>query len=99
MRPHTPVTSTAHHAQVPESHPLGLGLGLGLGVGVGLGVGLGVPRKYIFEERAERVALEQRAHLARLSLVDKGARFRSLRVLFLAQNEILPLLARGWVWQ
>ena len=89
MRPHTPATSNAHHAQVPETYPLGLGIGLGLGV----------PPKYVFEERAKRVALEQRAHLARLSLVDKGARFRSLRVLFLAQNEILPLLARGWVWQ
>ena len=83
------MTSNAHHAQVPESHPLGLGLGLGLGV----------QPKYVFEERAERVALEQRAHLARLSVVDKGARFIALRVPFLAQNEILPLLARGWVWQ
>ena len=91
MRPHTPATSNAHHAQVPETYPLGLGIGLGLG--------LGVPPKYVFEERAERVALEQRAHLARLSVVDKGARFIALRVPFLAQNKILPLLARGWVWQ
>ena len=89
MRPHTPATSNAHHAQVPESHPLGLGLGLGLGV----------QPKYVFEERAERVTLEQRAHLARLSVVDKGAGLIALRVLFLVQNEILPLLARGWVWQ
>ena len=89
MRPHTPATSNAHHAQVPESHPLGLGLGLGLGV----------QPKYVFEERAKRVALEERAHLARLSIVDKGARFQSVRVLFLVQNEILPLLARGWVWE
>ena len=62
-------------------------------------LGLGVQPKYVFEERAERVALEQWAHLARLSVVDKGARFIALRVIFLVQNEILPLLARGWVWQ